>query len=141
LEAAGDEDASALLNGLADVLPHVAPAHDIEEGRRLFPFLGLAVLPAAVDGDTEVRLRLARSGEPQFGVAGDVAHDGHVVAICHLYAPFASALAVGAAALDAAAATSSGRRITLWRSTSSARKRTRSSSDITEGSASARRTT
>ena len=38
-------------------------------------------------------------------------------------------------------ATPSGRRITLWRSTSSARWRTRSSSLSTDGSASARRTT
>src|SRR5205807_3354693 len=133
LEAAGDEEACALLDGLTHVLAHVAPAHDVEERRGFLPLLGLAVLPAPIHGDPEVGLGLAAGGEPQLGIAGDVAHHGDVVAVCHLYAPFASALAVGVAALGAAAATSSGKRITLWRSTSSARKRARSSSDMTEG--------
>src|SRR5205085_8465766 len=104
LEATGDEEAGALLDGLTHVLAHVAPAHDVEERRGLFPLLGLAVLPAPIDSDPEIGLGLAACGESQFGVAGHVAHDGDVVAGCHLYAPFASALAVGAAALGGPAA-------------------------------------
>jgi len=36
-----------------DVLGQVTPAHDVEEGHRLLPLLGLLVLPPAVDGDGE----------------------------------------------------------------------------------------
>ena len=36
-----------------DVLGHLAPAHDVEEGGRLLPLLGLAVLPPPVDGQPE----------------------------------------------------------------------------------------
>src|ERR1700688_3036763 len=48
LEAAGHDDARAAGETLRRVLGHLTPAHDVEERRGLFPFLGLAILPPPV---------------------------------------------------------------------------------------------
>ena len=62
LEAAGDDDAGALRDGLAHVLAELGPAGDVEERDLLLPLLGLAVLPAAVDGQAEGGDAPARTG-------------------------------------------------------------------------------
>ena len=70
VEAACDHDPVAPLEALCDVLGQVGPGDHVEEGRGLFPFLGLAVLPPAVDGDAEGGVGLAGGGEAEFGVPG-----------------------------------------------------------------------
>src|SRR5262249_7942256 len=78
LEPAGHDDSRALADRLAHVLGHLAPADDVEEAGLLLPFLGVAVLPAATDSDTEVRLCRAAGRVAHLGVAGDVANDRDV---------------------------------------------------------------
>ena len=65
-----------LLSDAGDVLAQVAPGDDVEEGDLLLPLAGLAVLPAAVDGEAEAGHRPAGVGEAELGVAGDVARRG-----------------------------------------------------------------
>ena len=47
---------------VAHVLAQLGPAGDVEEADLLLPLLGLAVLPAAVDGQPEGGDRLAADG-------------------------------------------------------------------------------
>src|SRR5690349_23030446 len=64
LEPAGHHDPRALAERLAHVLRELAPAHDVEEARRLLPLAGPPVLPAPVHRDTE-------AGEPALAGPGD----------------------------------------------------------------------
>ena len=61
---------------LRGILCQLPPTGDIEEGDLLLPFVGLAVLPATIDGDTEVCGGLSRSRETQLRITGDVSDDG-----------------------------------------------------------------
>src|SRR6266540_1561090 len=83
LEAAGDDDARALRERLAHVLGHLAPAHDVEEARRLLPLVGVAVHPASVHRHAEARVRRAARRVAELGIAGQVAHDRDRVAVRH----------------------------------------------------------
>src|SRR5947199_10196669 len=73
LEAAGDDHPSPLLQRFARVLGHVPPTDDVEERHRLLALVGLPVVPDPVDGEPERGRGLTARGEPQLGVAGDVA--------------------------------------------------------------------
>ena len=87
LEPTGHDDPATPAQALGRVLGHLAPAHDVEEGRRLLPLLGLAVLPPAVHREPEAGRGLPGIGESELGVPGDVAHQGHGVAVRHWSAP------------------------------------------------------
>src|SRR5437879_4728541 len=81
LEAARDDHPGALADRRADVLAELTPARDVEERRVLLP-LPVALEPA-VDGDADRGDGLPGIGEPQLGVARDVADDGDGV-VCHV---------------------------------------------------------
>src|SRR3954447_2321073 len=77
LEATVHEDPGPLLQRVRRVLAEGPPGGDVEERGLLFP---LAVaLEATVDGHSECGDRLAGRGEPQLGIASDVANEGHGV--------------------------------------------------------------
>src|SRR5680860_1068665 len=82
LEASGHHHPRSLGQGLADVLGHLPPAHDVEEAGALLPLLGLAVHPPAIDRDAEVGVGLAGRRIADLGVSGDIADDGDRV-VCH----------------------------------------------------------
>ena len=82
---------------LGDVLGHLTPAHDVEEARLLFPFLGLAVLPPAAHGDAEARLGCASGGVTDLGIASEVPDDRDG-AVCHGLPPYASVASFAASA-------------------------------------------
>src|ERR1039457_4484303 len=71
LKSAGNDHPCSTSQGLAHVLRHFAPAHDVEKGGRFLPLLRLAILPAAVHGQAEARCGLPVRGESQFRVTGD----------------------------------------------------------------------
>jgi hypothetical protein len=77
LDLAGDDNPHALGEGLGDVLGHLAEAHHVEE-RGL-----LAVALALAEGDRASADGHAAVGEPQLGVAGQIAHDGDSVSPGH----------------------------------------------------------
>ena len=69
-------------SGLARVLGHLAASTTTLKKETCFlPLVGLAVLPAAVDGQAEGGDGLAARREPQLGVAGDVADQGDAVSV------------------------------------------------------------
>ena len=83
----GHHDAHALGQAQRHVLGQVTPADDVEERRRLLPFLRRPVLPTPVDGHAELGRRLAFLGVADFGFPGEVPGDGGRVA--HCLAPYA----------------------------------------------------
>ena len=125
-----------LVSDDADVLAQLAPGGDVDEGGLLLPLAVLLV--AAVDGEAEGGDGLAALREAQLGVAREVADQGDVC--CPWIAPFVSEAAAQPAATPRSrrprrAASASGRRMTLWRTTSSARRSERSRSSSAPGSA------
>src|SRR5690606_837822 len=120
LEAAAHDDAGALLERLADVLRQVAPAGDVEEGGALLPLLALPVLPPAVHGHAEGGDRGTRGREAQLGIAGEVPDDRDV-------GGHGASYLAACSSRPRRAASSSGRRTSLWRTVSSASRSARSS--------------
>src|SRR3954471_14133530 len=74
LEATGDDDARTLAQRRSSVLAERVPGGDVEERDLLLPLT--IDLVAAVDGQTKAGNTLAPGGEPQLGIAGEVAYDG-----------------------------------------------------------------
>src|SRR5205823_12204264 len=123
--------------GCGCVLAELGPRHDVEERRLFLPFVVHLIAP--VDGNAEAGHGAASGGEAEFRVARDVADDGDGV-VCHWFAPRRDARPGAQAGVPAStrprrAASASGRRISLWRTTSSARRSDRSNTSRAPGSA------
>ena len=73
VQATGHDHATSLGQRLGGVLRHLPPAHDVEERRGLFPFIGSASLPTTVHRQTERRVRLAVSCVANLWVSGQIA--------------------------------------------------------------------
>src|SRR5664280_913302 len=58
------------------VLGQVTPRDHIEEGGRFLPLVGLPVLPAAIDRDTQRGGGLPVAGVADLRIAGQIPHDG-----------------------------------------------------------------
>src|SRR5580704_17465295 len=84
LEPAGDDDAHPLGQTERHVLGQVAPTDDVEERRRLLPFLSRPVLPAAIDRHAQLRGRLTLSGVTDLRFPSQVADDRRGVRHCIL---------------------------------------------------------
>src|SRR5690606_34919158 len=81
LEAAGDDDAVTLGDGLRHVVGEVAPADDVEEGGLLLPLVVLHVAP--VHGHAQLGEGGTAREVAQLGISGDVPDDGDGVSVGH----------------------------------------------------------
>ena len=77
LEATGDEHAHPLGERCCRVLAHLAPGHDVEVRGLFLPFTVLLV--ATADGETERCDATTAGREAQFGIAGEISHEGDCV--------------------------------------------------------------
>src|SRR4029077_6998148 len=142
LQAPGHDDAGAARERLGGVLREVAPDVDPEERRVTVRPVPRGVADPRAVRDREVRHRGPVRRVAQLRVVGDVAYDRDLVVARHCGVTSLGARSGRQAGAGEEAVFSSrcvcffaGRSRTLYRMTSSARFRTRSSSAWTEGSA------
>src|SRR6478735_6218160 len=90
LQAAGDDNAHALGQGLGDVFGCFAPDRRAEEqGFPVLPLIGLPVEGAGSRSDGEIRYGRTGRCEPEFGVIGEVTDNRDSGFACHLLPPCA----------------------------------------------------
>jgi len=102
LEPARHDHSCPSCERLADILRHLAPAHDIEERGGLLPLLGLTVLPTAVDSQPEAGCCLAIRGKAQLRSRVTLPTTVTVFPFAIAYLQFAQLAALIRAALRAA---------------------------------------
>src|SRR4029077_7344906 len=130
LETTGDDDAIALVQAGGRVLAEIAPGDHVEERNLFLPFTVLLI--ATVDRETETGDAPPGGGVAQLGILGEVPDECDGVFRCHeiplLLGSSGGCRQAAVTPMPRRAASASGSRMSLGRTTASARRSVRSSS-------------